>query len=142
MDEILPPNSIEAEEACLGCILIDPRAIHEISGFLHKDDFYRDTNKTIYDSMLTISNKNEAIDLVSLIAELERRGVLEEVGGHPFLIGLANAVSYTFNIETYAKIVHSRAISRKMIWVGSAIANLAHEEEDNDARPLVPAVWS
>ncbi len=132
MDEILPPNSIEAEEACLGSILLDPQAIHEVDGFLHKDDFYRDTNKEIYDSMLTISNKNEAIDLVSLIAELNRRDMLEEVGGHPFLIGLVNAVSYTFNIETYAKIVHSRAISRKMIWVGSAIANLAHQEEDSD----------
>ena len=132
MEERLLPSALDAEEACLGAMMVDPRAIHEISGFLEPEDFYLETNREIYSAMLTLADKNAAIDFVTIAAELEHREMLDEIGGQAYIIGLVGAAAYTYSVETYAKIIHSRATSRKIIHAASAIANLAYDEEDSD----------
>ena len=82
MDEgRLPPNSVEAEEACLGSLLLDPGFIYEVASYLHAEDFYRSTNRDIYKGLLELSEDNEQIDIVSLGALLRRKEVIEEIGG-------------------------------------------------------------
>lgn len=127
----LPPNSVEAEEACLGSLMIDPAAVHEVATFLKPDDFYRGCNKTIFETILKLTDRGDPLDIVTLNAELARKEKLEDVGGEPYIIGLINSVPTSLNVKEYAEIVHGRALNRKMILAASAIANLAYEEEDS-----------
>ena len=72
--ERLPPQNIEAEEAVLGAILIDPDAIIRIAAFLRAEDFYREKHTWIYDAVLALHERREAVDFLTVCDELERRG--------------------------------------------------------------------
>ncbi|MGB1249408.1 MAG: replicative DNA helicase [Candidatus Promineifilaceae bacterium] len=126
----LPPHNIEAEEAVLGSLLIDPDAIFEVSAFLKPSSFYRETNNWIYDAILHLYDSREPMDFVTLADTLRARGQLEDIGGEGYLIDLLNAVPTSINAKTYGKLVENAAVRRNMIRAASNIANLAYEEEE------------
>lgn len=78
--EKLPPQNVEAEEAVLGALLIDPGAISRVDAILKPEDFYREKNGCIYNADLTLHERHEPIDLLTLCDELEHTGQLDEVG--------------------------------------------------------------
>ena len=71
--ERIPPSNLEAEEALLGSLLIDPDAIFDVAAFLKPDGFYRDNNKWIYEAILALYERHEPVDLITLTDELRRR---------------------------------------------------------------------
>ncbi len=125
--ERLPPQNVEAEEAVLGSLLIDREAIGRVASFLRDGDFYRDRNREIYAAALTLYDRREPIDLLTLKDELERRGKLEEVGGAAYLASLSANVPTAIHIEFYARIVERTAILRRLIGAAGQIAALAYE---------------
>ncbi|MCA9934711.1 MAG: replicative DNA helicase [Ardenticatenaceae bacterium] len=129
--ERLPPHSVEAEEAVLGSLLIDPDAIFDVSNFLKPDSFYRVKNKWIYEAILSLNERREPLDLITLTEELRRREQLEEVGGEAYVIGLINAVPTSINAESYGRVVEATAVRRAMIKVAGEIANLAYNEAED-----------
>lgn len=133
MDNIerLPPHSVEAEEAVLGSLLIDPEAIYEVASFLVPEAFYRVQNRWIYEAMLRLNNRREPIDFITLTEELRRLEKLEEAGGEPYLIGLINTVPTSINAQHYGRVVEAAHIRRKLISTASIIANLAYEESED-----------
>jgi len=131
IEERLPPHSIEAEEAVLGSLLIDPDSLFEVSNFLRADAFYRAQNRWIYESMLALSDQRVPLDVVTLIEELRRRERLEEIGGESTVISLLNAVPTSINVEAYGKMVEAAAIRRKLILAAGSIAKLAYNEAED-----------
>lgn len=129
--ERLPPHSIEAEEAVLGSLLIDPDAIFEVTSFLKPDAFYRVQNRWIYEAILSLSDRREPLDLITLTEALRRREQLEEVGGEAYIIGLINAVPTSINARSYARVVEAASLRRKMIGAASTIASLAYDEAED-----------
>lgn len=129
--ERLPPHSIEAEEAVLGSLLIDPEAIFEVAGFLIPDAFYRVQNRWVYEAMLRLNNRRDPIDFITLTEELRRLEKLEEAGGEAYLIGLINTVPTSINAEHYARVVEAAHTRRKLISTASTIAGLAYEESED-----------
>ena len=129
--ERLPPHSAEAEEAVLGSLLIDPDAIFDVSAFLRPEAFYRVKNKWIYEAILSLSERREPLDLITVTEELRRREQLEEIGGEAFVISLINMVPTSINARSYARVVEATATRRKMISAASTIANLAYDEAEN-----------
>ncbi len=129
--ERLPPHSVEAEEAVLGSLLIDPDAIFEVSSFLRPDAFYRVQNRWIFEAILDLSDRREPVDLITLTEEMRRREQLEEAGGEGYIIGLINAVPTSINARNYGKLVESASIRRKMISAAGTIANLAYDEAED-----------
>lgn len=127
----LPPHSVEAEEAVLGSLLIDPDAIFEVGNFLRPDAFYRAQNRWIYEAILDLSDRREPIDLITLTEEMRRREQLEEAGGEGYIIGLINAVPTSINARSYGKLVEAASIRRKMIAAAGTIANLAYDEAED-----------
>ena len=123
MIERLPPHSIEAEEAVLGSLLIDPDAIFEVSSFLRPDAFYRASNRLVFEAILDLSDRREPIDLITLTEELRRREQLEDAGGEGYIISLINAVPSSINARNYGKLVEAASIRRKMI---SAAGTIVH----------------
>ncbi len=127
----MPPQSIEAEEAVLGALLIDPDAVIRLATILRPEDFYREKHGWIYDAMLTLHERREPVDFLTVCDELERRGVLDEVGGAAFITTLINAVPTSIHAEHYAHIVERTATRRRLIGAAGQIAALAYQEADD-----------
>ena len=88
----LPPHDLEAEQSVLGAMLVNPNAITAVAETLSADDFYRDSHRLIYHAALTLFDKGEEVDVVTLSAQLEREGVLERAGGRKLVHTLAELV--------------------------------------------------
>jgi replicative DNA helicase len=127
----LPPQNIEAEEAVLGALLIDPDAIIRLTTIVRPEDFYREKNGWIYDAIFTLHERREPVDYLTVVDELERRGQLEEVGGAAFMTSLINAVPTSIHAEHYARIVERTATRRRLIDAAGQIAGLAYQEADD-----------
>ncbi|HVO44395.1 MAG TPA: DnaB-like helicase N-terminal domain-containing protein, partial [Aggregatilineales bacterium] len=77
----MSPHSVEAEEAVLGSILINSESLFEVASFLQADDFFLIQHKWVWEAILAISDRNQAIDYITVVQELRDRGRLEEIGG-------------------------------------------------------------
>jgi replicative DNA helicase len=129
--ERLPPQSVEAEEAVLGSILIDPDAVIRVAAMLKPEDFYREKHGWIYETALILHERREPIDFLTVCDELERRGQLDEVGGVAFITTLINVVPTSIHAEHYARIVERTATRRRLIEAAGQIAALAYQETED-----------
>jgi len=127
--ERLPPHNLEAEQSVLGSLLIDRDAIIKIASYLKPQDFYLAANGTIYKAVLDLYNRREPTDFVTLSDELERREVLEEVGGVSYLSSLLNTVPTAVHIEYYGKIVERHATLRRLIDAGTQIVGIGFQDQ-------------
>ena len=132
----LPPQSIEAEQAVLGSIFLDPETVVGALEFIESKDFYRRGHQLIFQSMLELNNHNEAIDIVTVTNALESKNQLEDIGGMAYLAELAVAVPTAANMEYYAKIVEQKAILRNLIHTATDIVTKGYEEGDELATIL------
>jgi len=128
----LPPQSLEAEEAVLGAILANPMTLSRVVEALTPESFYKPANKTIYDAILSLYAKNDAIDILTVSEYLKGIDKLEIVGGRAYINDLALNVITTTNIEFYAKIVQEKAIRRSLINAGSEIVTMAYENDSTE----------
>ncbi len=129
-DKMIPHN-IEAEEAVLGSLLIDPEALFRVSPFLKGEDFYIQKNVWIYEAIFTLHERREPLDFVTLCDELERREQLVEIGGAAYITRLINAVPSAIHVEAYGHIVEQAAIRRRLISAASQIAQLSYREAED-----------
>lgn len=121
------PWNESAEENCLGAILIDPDAIVAISPILKPQDFFTEQNQTVYTAMLSLYNRGEAINQVTVAQELGSK--LQEIG-LGYLSHLVASVFTSVGVESFARIVKSTSIRRRLISAGTQITTLANEEQD------------
>ena len=135
IEERLPPHSVEAEEAVLGSLLIDPDAIYEVSGHLLPAHFYRTRHRFIYQAMLDLQQAKTPLDVVTLIEQLRRNDTLDQLadpkGGYSsesVIIGLLNAVPTSINLSAYAGIVAAAAKRRDLLHAAGTVAKLAYDE--------------
>jgi replicative DNA helicase len=127
------PHNLEAEKSVLGAILIHNEAFNHAAELIDSRDFFRDAHRRIFDKMVALSERNEAIDLVTLKEELRRAGELEEVGGPAYIASLADGVPRSANVEHYARIVKEKATLRNLIHSANRILADAYQaEEDAD----------
>jgi replicative DNA helicase len=129
-DKVVPHN-VEAEEAVLGSLLIDPEAIFRVSPFLKPDDFYIVKNGWIYDVVLSLHERRQPADFVTVCDELENRAQLEDVGGPAYISSLVNSVPTAIHVEAYGYIVERTALRRRLISAAGQIAGFAYEEDQN-----------
>lgn len=125
----IPPQSIDAEKAVLGSIMLRPSAVHEINDIINPDSFYVSKHADIYKIMLELSSKGDPIDLISVSHRLKEKGMLDSIGGNTYLTELTNSVPASTNIKYYADIVSQKHILRKIIDAGSDITELGFTEE-------------
>jgi replicative DNA helicase len=123
------PHNVEAEEAVVGSLLIDPEALFRVTPFLEANDFYVQKNAWIYDAIISLHERRDPIDLVTLCDELERREQLEEIGGAAYITRLINSVPSAFHVESYGRIVENAAVRRRLISAASQIAQFAYRED-------------
>ncbi|TAN62247.1 replicative DNA helicase, partial [bacterium] len=129
--EKLPPQSIEAEMAVLGSMLIDEEAIAQAIEMLSAEHFYKDAHRRIYACILSLFNQNKAVDLITICDELKKQGILEEVEGPSYLTSLVNTVPTSANVLHYASIVREKATLRALINNSTHIISEAYAAEGN-----------
>lgn len=124
----LPPQSIEAEQAVLGAILLENDSFHQIVEVLDESDFYREAHRKIFAAMIALYNRNEPADLITLTDILTQRAQLDEVGGPSYLSALVDNIPTAANVLSYAKIVREKAILRKTISAATEIVTRGYED--------------
>ena len=122
----IPPHSVESEQSILGSILLDKDAIITVTETIKPDDFYKEAHKIIYECMITLSNKGEPIDLITLTEELRKQGHLNDIGGISYITSLSTIVPTTSNVKYYADIVKEKSVLRKLIKASNEIINLGY----------------
>ena len=127
--EKLPPHDVDAEEAVIGSLLIDDTAIYKITTFLREQDFYSEQNRWIYGACLSLYQRNEAINQITVAQELDRRGKLEAGGGAAYLSHLISIVPTSLHIEHYAQIVYRLSVMRHLITAADQIAAIGYEAD-------------
>jgi len=132
----VPPQNIEAEMSVLGSLMLDKDAIIKIADLVHPDDFYKDANRLIYETMLELFEDREPIDVLSLSNHLEEKKNLEEVGGSGYLTDLVNSVPTASNVVHYAKVVQKKSLLRKLISTASDIVELGYQEAEDVEKVL------
>ncbi len=123
----LLPQNIEAEEAVLGAILVNPDVLTKVVETLKPESFYKPAHKYVYEAMLQLFNSNERIDLVSVSDVLSYNSKLEAVGGRAFINDLSYKTITTSNIEYYARIVQEKAVKRALINAGGEIVSFGYD---------------
>ena len=124
----IPPHDTEAEQAVIGSMLTDKDAIISAIEVLKTDDFYREDNKTIFEAILNLYNRSEAVDIITLKAELSSMGKLDAVGGLEYLAELPEKVPTTANAIKYIRIVEEKALMRNLIKTANDIIKLGYDE--------------
>lgn len=122
------PRDAEAEKAVLGAIFIDPEAIADASAVLQTADFYERANQIVFQAMLDLSDRQDAIDPLTLQDELTKRNQLDDIGGIAYISQLALATPTAEHVTYYAKIVHRKAILRNLIAASQKIIANAMED--------------
>ena len=130
MTDHLPPQNVEAEQAVLGAIFLEPSTLTTASEVLAPEDFYRGAHQRIFDAMIRLSDKGEAVDLITVTEELSNANILEDVGGIGYLTELAGSAPTAANIEYYAKIVEEKSILRRLIRTATNIVQDGYSRED------------
>lgn len=132
----MPPQAIEEEMAVLGSMLIDKEAVNKSIELLDKSAFYKGAHQKIFEAALTLYERNVEVDYLTITDQLDKMGVLDEVGGAYYVTELANIVPSAASVEYYAKIVLEKSLLRKLIEVSNEITAEAYEGRE-DATELI-----
>ncbi|WP_164670538.1 replicative DNA helicase [Virgibacillus doumboii] len=129
-----PPHNIEAEQAVLGAVFLEPEALSAASELLLPEDFYRASHQRIFETMMKLTDRGEPIDLVTVTTSLSNEKKLDEAGGVAYLSDLAGSVPTAANIVYYSKIVEEKSLLRRLIRTATDIvtSGFANEEDVED----------
>ncbi|MBC7385930.1 MAG: replicative DNA helicase [Cryobacterium sp.] len=124
----VPPHNVEAERSVLGAILLNNEAIHRVVEIgIEGRDFYFDNHNKIFDTLISLSSRGQALDLITLSAAMRDRGWYEQIGGQATLTSLVEDTFAIGNVVYYAKIVREKALLRRMIEIAGEITRDAFE---------------
>lgn len=130
MIDRVPPQNVEAEQSVLGAMMIEREAISKVVEVLKPEDFYREAHRLIFNAMLELFNKNDAVDLVTVVEVLRRDEKLEGAGGIAYVSALANSVPTAANVMYHARIVEEKALLRQLITTATEVASMGYEANE------------
>src|SRR5690606_30327840 len=113
--QALAPHSVEAEEAVLGSVLVNPGWMVELASIVRPEDFFIVRHRWVWDAMATLHERREPIDYLTVTHELESMGRLADIGGAAWLLGLVNKTPSSLNADGYAAIVERHAVRRRLL---------------------------
>ncbi|HHV63492.1 MAG TPA: replicative DNA helicase [Peptococcaceae bacterium] len=127
----VPPHNLEAEQAVLGALMLDPQKGSIVFEILQPEDFYRDGHKYIYMVIRDIYERGDPVDLVTVAESLRQAGRLESIGGIGTISQIAASVPSAANIEHYARIVAEKSLLRQLIKMGGYLQEKGYEASED-----------
>ena len=131
MNERAMPQKIDAEQSILGSMFLSEKALEKIIEVLNKDMFYLDSHKKIFETIKNLAENKSPIDITTVTAELERKKLLNQVGGVEYLTQIISSVPTAANADEYIKIVEEKFLRRNLIEAGTEIANSGFSSTDD-----------
>ncbi|GEO74824.1 replicative DNA helicase [Levilactobacillus namurensis DSM 19117] len=132
-----PPQNLAAEKAVLGAIFLSTDALVDALEYLTPEDFYRREHQIIFQAMIDLNDRDEAIDVVTITDRLTAKNELDDVGGVTYIAELAGAVPTAANATYYAKIVQNKAVLRRLIQTATNIVTQGYAEDGTDVNELL-----
>ncbi len=126
----IPPQNLEAEQAVLASMLLDPSAIDKVEEVLEEEFFYRGAHRAVFRAIGALSARNESADLITVTEELRKQGSFDDVGGASFLQSLLDGVPSSANVEFHSRLVLEKAVLRKLIEVANQIIESSYEASE------------
>ncbi|HEY7995356.1 MAG TPA: DnaB-like helicase N-terminal domain-containing protein, partial [Steroidobacteraceae bacterium] len=136
IDAPTPPHSVEAEQAVLGGLLLDPQAWDSVADGVVADDFYRPDHRLIFTAIGELAGEAKPCDVVTVSQQLERTGKLEAAGGLAYLSSIARDTPTAANVRAYGDIVRERSLLRQLIRAGTDIVSAVFNNDGETARDL------
>ncbi len=133
----VPPHSIQAEQSLLGGLMLDNQTWDKIADQVGEPDFYRKEHRLIFHALASLAEADQPFDVVTLAESLEKRDELDEAGGLAYLGSIAKDTPSAANILAYAKIVRENAVMRRLISVGTEIADSGYRTEGRSSAELL-----
>lgn len=130
LNDSLPPQNIEAEQAVLGAVFLSPDALADAMEFVEAKDFYRRAHQLLFQTMIDLNDDGEAIDVLTVNNRLEMNNQLDDVGGVAYIAELASSVPTAANVGYYAKLVAEKAVLRRVIAAATNIITQAKEQDE------------
>jgi len=127
----LPPQNIDAEMAVLGAMLIDEKVIPEVLEIIDESSFYRNEHRIIFSNIISLFDARKKVDILTLSENLNKKKLLESIGGSSFLATLVDFVPSSANVTHYARIVKEKSILRFLIVNSTEIIDLVYKEEED-----------
>ena len=124
----IPPHNLEAEQATLGAVLLDWDAVGSVIVHLRSESFYSLQHQTIFKAVLSLYNKGQRGDILTLTEELRQTGQLEAAGGVAYVASLPDHVPTSSNVEYYAQLVKDDFNRRELIKISSTAISEAHDD--------------
>src|SRR3954470_19566008 len=124
----VPPHNLDAEKSLLGGVLLDSQAFADVVEIVRPEEFYRDAHRKVFEAMWGLFGKAQPIDRITVKDELTAMGAFDAVGGDDFIDLLDKIVPTASNLAWYAKIVHEKALARRLIEAATSIAQLGYEQ--------------
>src|SRR3989339_2178837 len=137
--ERIPPHNLEAEQSLIGSLLIDKDSLVSVADRLSPDDFYRDSHRLLFDTILELFERHEPIDILALGNRLEEKGILQKIGGRAYLVELSNMVPTSAHVAHYADIVQKKSTLRRLLGAAAEITRLGFQEEDDNEQIIAAA---
>ena len=136
----IPPHNLEAEMSILGGLMVDPYAFDQASSILTEEDFYKIAHRKIYAAISELYAKSQPIDIITVSNLLTDKKDIDAIGGPTYLAEVMNATPTAAHIETYAKIVHEKALMRKLIHMSSEIIEKSFSESYENVEAFLDEV--
>ncbi|HVE90885.1 MAG TPA: replicative DNA helicase [Actinomycetota bacterium] len=127
----VPPHNLEAEESCLGAMLLSEASISDVLERLRPEDFYKPAHRHIFNAVVSLFGRGEAVDTVTVSEELRRTSTLEEAGGKTQLFHLVSSVPAASNAAYYSRIVEETSLLRRLIEATQQASAIAFESADD-----------
>jgi len=124
----LPPQAVDLEEVVLGAMMIDKKGVDEVIDILQPEAFYKESHQLIFNSIISLFEKQEPIDIKTVSFQLKKDGNLNTVGGDYYLIELSQKVSSSAHIEFHSRIILQKFIQRKLISISNEIIEDSYDE--------------
>ncbi|MDP2791617.1 MAG: replicative DNA helicase [Rectinemataceae bacterium] len=137
----IPPNNHEAEQACLGALLLDPEALGVVLRYIRPDDFYATAHSEIYSAIIALHEKGQKADLITLTDEMKLAGSLDKAGGPGYIANLTSMTPSAANVEYYARIIQEMATRRNLIKLASLVTSLAYDDT-TETGPILDQIQS
>ena len=137
LDTRIPPQALDAEMAVLGSMLLDKDALEDALEILKPEHFYKEAHQVICAAIKDLTERNQAVDIVTLTEELKRQKMLSKVGGEVYLAQLESKVSTAAHAKYYAEIVYKKFVVRDLIHTATQLVQRCYKEEDDEPQTLI-----
>lgn len=135
----VPPNNPEAEQACLGALLLDPDALTTVLRYVRPDDFYLSSHAEIYAAIIALHEKGQKADLITITDEMKLAGSLERAGGPGYIASLTSMTPSAANVEYYARIIQEMSTRRNLIKTAALVSSLAYDDT-RETEPILDQI--